>query len=85
LAIPSEGVLDVLGARRRLEARSAIEGRRVVRGVVLENFWLVSEGSVLRELTLRFAVENMAENLRKELSVEPPRVVLRWEWGSRSS
>jgi len=80
-AIPAEEALEVLGARKRLEACGAIEGGRVVRGVVLEILRLASEDPVLRELVLRFAVENMAEDLRKELSIEPPRVVLRWEPG----
>jgi len=30
---------------------------------------------------LGFAVDNKAEDLRRELSIEPPRVVLRWEPG----
>jgi len=80
-AIPAEEVLEVLGARKRLEACGAIEGGRVVRGVVLEILRLASNDPVLRELVLRFAVENMAENLRRKLSIEPPRVVLRWEPG----
>jgi len=52
-----------------------------VRGVALEIPRLVSEDPVPRKLVLRFAVENMAEDLRREFSIEPPRVVLRWEPG----
>jgi len=80
-AIPAEEVLEILGARKRIEACGAIEGGRVVRGVVLEILRLASEDPVLRELVLRFAVDNMAEELRKGLSIEPPRVVLRLEPG----
>jgi len=71
-AMPAEEALEVLGARKRLEACGAIEGGRVVRGVVLEILRLASNDPVLRELVLRFAVENMAENLRRKLSIEPP-------------
>jgi len=53
-AIPAEEALEVLGARKRLEACGTIEGGRVVRGVVLEILRLASEDPVLRELVLRF-------------------------------
>jgi len=49
-AMPAEEVLEILGARKRLEACGAIEGGRVVRGVVLEILRLASEDPVLREL-----------------------------------
>jgi len=43
-------VLEILGTRKRIEACGAIEGGRVVRGVVLEILRLASEDPVLREL-----------------------------------
>jgi len=79
-AILAEEALKVLDARKKLEACGAIEGRRVVRSVILEILRLASEDPVYRELILRFAVEHGRGSQEGALN-RATRVVLKWESG----
>jgi len=65
-AIQLEEVLEILSTRRRLRACRIIVGDMANRIVVLEVIRLIPEDPVLMDHVLGSAVENSAENLKRD-------------------